>query len=91
MKTISETINTEIRNNRADIKGSVNKMRNTLGGMNSRLDNAEEQIDDLEDRIMESNQAEQKRKKRIKQTENTFRECSDPIKLSNTCIIQVPE
>jgi len=40
-------------------------MRNMLGGMNSRLEEAEEQISGLENRLMESNQAEhnQQRKK----------------------------
>ena len=39
---MSETLNTEIRNNRAEIKGSVNKMRNTFNEMNSRMVEAEE-------------------------------------------------
>ena len=39
---ISETINTEIRNSTAEIKGSINEMRNTLNGINSRLEEAEE-------------------------------------------------
>ena len=38
-------------------------MRNTLDGMNSRLEEAEESIKDLEDRVMETNQAEPKREK----------------------------
>ena len=40
-------------------------MRNILDGMNSSMDEAEEQIDDLEDRVMESSQAEQKREKKL--------------------------
>ena len=39
-------------------------MRNTLHGMNNKLEETEEQIRDLEDRVMESNQAEQKTKKK---------------------------
>ena len=38
VEDISETINTEIRNNIAEIKGSTNKMRNTFDGMKSRLE-----------------------------------------------------
>ena len=38
-------------------------MRNTFDGINSRLEEAEEGIGDLEDRVMESNQHEQKRGK----------------------------
>ena len=40
-------------------------MKNTLEGINSRLDDAEEWISDLEDRIVEITQSEgQKRKKK---------------------------
>ena len=37
-----ETINPEIRNNIAEIKGSINKMRNMMNGMHSRLEEAEQ-------------------------------------------------
>ena len=37
----NETLNTEIRNNVAEIKGSVKKMRYMLDGMNSRMKEAE--------------------------------------------------
>ena len=36
-----------------------------LDGMNSRLEEAEERINDLRDRVMESNQSEQKREKKL--------------------------
>ena len=38
--------------------------------MNSKLEEAEEQINDLGDRVMENNQAEKKREKRIVQNKN---------------------
>jgi len=34
VEEISETINKEVRNNIAEIKGSINEMRHTLDGMN---------------------------------------------------------
>jgi len=40
---------------------------------------------------MESNEAEQRREKRIMQHETRLRELSDPIKHNNTHIIGVPE
>lgn len=40
-------------------------MKNTLEGINSRLNDAEEQISDLEDRVMEIAQSEQQKEKRI--------------------------
>ena len=48
---MSETLNPEIRNDIAEIKGSINEMRNMLDGMNSRMEIPEEQISDLEDSI----------------------------------------
>ena len=38
----SELLNPEIRNNIAEIKGTVNKMRNRMNGMQSRLEEAEQ-------------------------------------------------
>ena len=39
---ISETLNIEIRNKIAEIKDSINKMRNRLDGKNSRMEEAED-------------------------------------------------
>lgn len=38
----SEIINAQVRNNIAEIKGSVNQIRDRLDGMKSRLEEAEE-------------------------------------------------
>ena len=46
-------------------------MRNSLDQKNNRLEKAEEWINGQEDRVMESNQAEQKREKRITQNKET--------------------
>jgi len=52
VEDISEALTTEIRNNTAEVKGSLNEMRNTPDGMNSRMEEAENQINDLENRVM---------------------------------------
>lgn len=62
-----------------------------LDGMNSKLEEAEEWINDLEYRVMESNQAEQKREKRIMHSKNRLRGQSDSIKCNNILLIAVPE
>ena len=49
MKNLNETLNTEIRNNRGEIKGSINEMRNVLDRINSRMEEAEEPTSDRED------------------------------------------
>ena len=46
------------------MKSAINEIRNMLDGMNSRLEEAEEWINDLEDRVMKSNQGKQKEKKK---------------------------
>ena len=42
VEVMSKPLNTKIRNNIVEIKGSINEMRNTLDGMSSRLEKAEE-------------------------------------------------
>lgn len=44
-----ESLNTEIRKNIGEIKGTINKMRNTLDGMKRKTEEAEEQMSNLED------------------------------------------
>ena len=55
------------------------------------MEEVKEQISDLKNRVMESNQAEQKREKRNMQNKNRLRQLSDTIKHNNICIIGVPE
>ena len=47
------------------MKNIINEIKNTLDGINSNLEEAEEWINDLEDRVMEINQAEQMKEKII--------------------------
>ena len=47
-------------------------MKNTLGGINSRITEAEEQINDLEDRIIEITASEQNIEKRMKGNEDSL-------------------
>ena len=64
-------------------------MRNLLDGTNSRREEAVEQIRDLEDRVMEHNQAEQKKEKIIMQYKNRLRKLNDFIKHNSIHIIGV--
>lgn len=64
--------------------------------MDSKKEEAEKWINDLEDRVMETNQAEQRRGKKImqienslqkkKKRENSLQELRDSIKHNNICI-----
>ena len=49
-------------------KTTIIQSKNTLDRINSKLEEAEKQINDLEDRVMEINQAEQVREKELCKT-----------------------
>ena len=66
-------------------------MNNTLEGINSRITEAEEQINDLEGRMVEITTAEQNIEKRMKRNEDSLRDLWDNIKSTNIHIIWVPE
>ena len=66
-------------------------MNNTLEGINSRITEAEEQINDLEDRTVEITAMQQSIEKRMKRNEDSLRDIWDNIKHPNICIIGVPE
>ena len=65
-------------------------MNNTLEGIHSRVIEAEEQINDLEDRIMEITVTAENTEKRMKRNEDSLRNLWD-IKRTNIHIIGVPE
>lgn len=44
------------------MKNKVSEMKNTLEGINSRLNDTEKWISELEDRVMETTQVEQKKR-----------------------------
>ena len=58
-------------------------MKTTLEGINSRITEAKEQINDLEDRMMEFTAAEQNKEKRMKRNEASLRDLWDNIKHNN--------
>ena len=62
---------------------------NTLEGINRRINEAEEQKSDLEDRVEEITTAEQIKGKRMKGNEDSLRDYWDNIKHTNICIIGV--
>ena len=51
------------------------------------MEEAEEQTSDIEDKIMENNEAEKKKERKILDHECRLRELRDSIKRNNICII----
>ena len=51
------------------MNNTINEIKNSLEGINSRITEEEEQISDLEDKIVEISTAEQNKEKRMKRIE----------------------
>jgi hypothetical protein len=60
--------------------------------LNNSLDYAEERISKLKDRPRETIQSEKEKKKdRMKQSEEILKNFQDPVSLTNRCIIEISE
>ena len=81
----------ELKKKRTEMNNTINERKTILEGINSRITEAEEQISDLEDRMVEFTAAEQKKEKRMKRNEDSLRHLWDNIKRNNIHIIGVPE
>ena len=65
-------------------------MKAELKAMNSRLNNKEEQINDLQDRIMEIPQSEEQNERQIKKKKwKQFKRPMDSIKHTNVHLIDI--
>ena len=80
-----------IRKNQEKLENSFAEMQTELKALKSRTNNAEEQIYDLEDRIMEITQSGQQTENQMKKPENKMRDIWDNIKWANLHIIGIPE
>ena len=73
------------------LKNTVTEIKNTLGGINSRITESEEWISELEDRIVEITATEQNKEKRMKRIEDSLKDLWDNIKRTNIQITGVQE
>ena len=80
-----------IRRSQEILENSFEEIKVELKGMNIRMNNAEEQISDLEDRIMEITELEQQTETQILKNESSIRDLWDNIKHVNLHIIGIPE
>ena len=81
----------ELKSKQTRMNNTINKIKNSLEGINSRITEAEEWISDLEDKILEITTTEQKKEKRMTRIEDSLRDIWDNIKCNNIQIIGVPE
>ena len=73
------------------MNNTITEIKNILQGINNRITEAEEWINELEDKMMEITAREQNKEKRMKRIENSLRDLWDNIKCMNIQIIGVPE
>ena len=84
MEKVQESINKdleELKNKHTETR--ITEIKNTLEGINFRISEAEEQISELEGKMVEITSREQNKAKRIKRTENSLRNLWANIKHSN--------
>ena len=81
MEKIQESINKglkELKNKHTN--NTITEIKNTLEGINKRISEAEERMSELEDKMVEISSEEQNQVKRMKRTEDSFRDLCDNIK-----------
>ena len=84
MEKMQESINKdleELKNKHTN--NTSTEIKNTLEGINSSISEAEEQISELEDKMVKITSEEQSKVKRIKRTEDSFRDLWENIKHTN--------
>ena len=90
-KKIQEMFNkdlVELKNK--EMKNTITEMKNTLEGINNRMSEAEEWINDLEDRMAEIIATEQNKEKRMTRNEDSQRPLGQR-QIHNIHILGVPE
>ena len=73
------------------MQNTITETKNSLEAANSRIQEAEEWISEVEDRLVEIMDVEQKREQSLETNEESLRELWDNIKHTNIPIIRVPE
>ena len=73
------------------MNNAITEIKSTLEGTISRITEAEDRISEVEGTMVEINESERKKEKRIKRNEDNLRDLQDNIKCYNVRIIGVPE
>ena len=80
----------EIKKGQSIMNNAITGIKSTLR-VNNSAKQAEGRINEVEDRMVEINEAERKKEKRIKRNEDNLRDFWDDVKHPNIRIIGVPE
>ena len=93
MEKLQETFNKdleELKSKQTIMINTINEIKNSLEGINSRMTEAEKWRSDLEDKIVKITTAEKNKEKRMKRIEDSLRDLWDNIKCTNIRITRVP-
>ena len=90
LKELGEDLNS-INNIQSGMKNILIKIRNNLQVNNSRVDEAKNQINDLEYKETKNNQTEKQEGNRIQKNKDSIKTIWDNFKCSNIHIIGLPE
>ena len=88
--TLSEDIQ-DLKLKQAEMQNTITEINQSWQETISRIQEAEGWIREVEDRLVEITDAEQKREKRLKRNGDSLRELWDSIKCTNIHIMGVPE
>ena len=92
MEKIQEMFNKdleELKSKQTMMSNTINEIKNSLEGINSRITETGERISDPENKIVEITTAEQNKEERMKRIEDNLRDLWDNIKHNNIQIIGV--
>ena len=73
----------EVKKSQYVMNNSTNEIKNTLEGTKSRIMEAEDRISEVEYRMVEINETERKKEKRIERNESNLRDLWDNVKCPN--------
>ena len=81
----------EIKKSQLKMNDAINEIKNTLEGAKGRIMETEDRKSEVEDKMVEINETERKKEKRIKRNEDNLRDLWDNVKCPNIRIIGVPD
>ena len=73
------------------MKDALIEIKNSLQGNNNRVDETEDQINDLQHEEAKNNQSEQEEEKKIQKNKDSVSSLWNNFKQANICFIGVPE
>ena len=79
-----------IKKDQWEVKNAISSINNTLEGLNSRWDEAEDWISDLEDKVEKKHLSSAAKRKEIKKNEESLRNLWDNMKRNNIRIMGIP-